>query len=67
VHQKALHGSGVWIEPLFAEAKQWHGKSIPARQLWKSISNTLDRGWTETWKRCLTARGMGTATWSTGG
>jgi hypothetical protein len=24
-YQKAMRKRGVWVEPLFAEAKQWHG------------------------------------------
>src|SRR5260370_11792177 len=35
-YQKALNKRKVWVEPLFAEGKQWHGMGrFPLRRLWR--------------------------------
>lgn len=35
-YQKALNKRKVWVEPLFAEGKQWHGMArFRLRRLWR--------------------------------
>src|SRR5258707_7644184 len=41
-YQKALRTRQVWVEPLFAEAKEWHGlRRFRLRRLWRVNSEAL--------------------------
>jgi hypothetical protein len=41
-YQKALRKRKVWVEPLFAEAKEWHGlRRFRLRRLWRVNSEAL--------------------------
>ena len=41
-YQKALRKRKVWVEPLFAEAKAWHGlRRFRLRRLWRVNSEAL--------------------------
>jgi hypothetical protein len=59
-YQKALRKRRVWIEPLFAEAKQWHGLDrFRLQQLWRVNIQTLMIAAGQNLKRYLVARGWG--------
>lgn len=59
-YQKALRKRRVWIEPLFAEAKQWHGLDrFRLRLLWRVNIQTLLIAAGQNLKRYLSARGWG--------
>ena len=58
--QKALRKRKVWIEPLFAEAKQWHGLDrFRLRRLWQVNIETPLIAAGQNVKRFLAARGWG--------
>jgi hypothetical protein len=58
--EKALRKRRVWIEPLFAEAKQWHGLAkFRLRRLWRVNIQTLMIAAGQNLKRYLAARGWG--------
>ena len=41
-YQKALRKRKVWVEPLFAEAKEWHGaRRFRLRRLWRVNTEAL--------------------------
>jgi hypothetical protein len=41
-YRKALRKRKVWVEPLFAEAKDWHGlRRFRLRRLWRVNSEAL--------------------------
>ncbi len=41
-YRKAIRKRSVWVEPLFGEAKQWHGlRRFRLRRLWRVNSETL--------------------------
>lgn len=57
-YQKAIRKRQVWVEPLFAEGKQWHGmRRFRLRELWRvnsealliatgqNLKRLLQRGW----------------------
>lgn len=59
-YEKALRKRKVWIEPLFAEAKQWHGLDrFRLRRLWRVNVQTLLVAAGQNLKRYLAARGWG--------
>lgn len=59
-YQKALRKRKVWIEPLFAEAKRWHGLSrFRLRRLWRVNIETLLIAAGQNLKRYLAVRGWG--------
>jgi hypothetical protein len=59
-YKKALRKRKVWIEPLFAEAKQWHGLAkFRLRRLWRVNIQTLMIAAGQNLKRYLAARGWG--------
>jgi hypothetical protein len=59
-YQKALRKRQVWVEPLFAEAKDWHGlRRFRLRQLWRVNSEALLTAAGQNLKRLLTKRGCG--------
>ena len=50
----------VWIEPLFAEAKQWHGmRRFRLRRLWRVNCEALVTATGQNLKRLLRERGWG--------
>jgi len=59
-YQKALRKRQVWVEPLFGEAKQWHGlRQFRLRRLWKVNSEALLTASGQNLKRLLQHRGWG--------
>jgi hypothetical protein len=59
-YQKAMGKRKVWVEPLFAEAKQWHGLGrVRLRSLEKVNSESLLIAAGQNLKRLLTKRGWG--------
>jgi len=50
----------VWVEPLFAEAKDWHGmRRFRLRRLWRGNSEALMIAAGQNLKRLLKKRGWG--------
>ena len=50
----------VWVEPLFAEAKDWHGlRRFRLRRLWRVNSEALLLAAGQNLKRLLQKRGWG--------
>jgi hypothetical protein len=59
-YRKALRKRQVWVEPLFAEAKQWHGlRRFRLRRLWRVNSEALLTAAGQNLKRLLQRRGWG--------
>jgi transposase len=59
-YQKAMGKRKVWIEPLFAEAKQWHGmQRFRLRRLWRVNCEALLVASGQNLKRLLQKRGWG--------
>ncbi|MFL5627116.1 MAG: transposase [Ktedonobacteraceae bacterium] len=59
-YQKAYRKRSVWVEPLFAEGKQWHGmRWFPLRRLWRVNCEALMRAAGQNLKRLLKKRGWG--------
>src|SRR5260221_10083560 len=59
-YQKALRKRQVWVEPLFAEAKDWHGmRRFRLRLLWRVNSEALRIAAGQNLKRLLKKRGWG--------
>jgi transposase len=59
-YQKALRKRKVWVEPLFAEAKEWHGlRRFRLRRLWRVNSEALLTAAGQNLKRLLAKRGWG--------
>ena len=59
-YKKALRKRQVWVEPLFAEGKDWHGmRRFRLRRLWRVNSETLMRAAGQNLKRLLQKRGWG--------
>jgi transposase len=59
-YQKALRKRKVWVEPLFAEAKDWHGmRRFRLRQLWRVNCEALVTAAGQNLKRLLRKRGWG--------
>jgi hypothetical protein len=59
-YQKALRKRQVWVEPLFAEAKEWHGlRRFRLRRLWRVNSEALLVAAGLNLKRLLRQRGWG--------
>ncbi len=59
-YQKALRKRKVWVEPLFAEAKDWHGlRRFRLRRLWRVNSEALLIAAGLNLKRLLKRRGWG--------
>ncbi len=68
-YQKALNKRKVWVEPLFAEGKQWHGMGrFRLRRLWRVNCEALMIASGQNLKRRLATARMGAASLSrTGG
>jgi transposase len=59
-YQKALNKRKVWVEPLFAEAKDWHGmRRFRLRFLWRVNCEALVTAAGQNLKRLLQKRGWG--------
>jgi Transposase DDE domain len=59
-YQKALNKRKVWVEPLFAEGKQWHGMGrFRLRRLWRVNCEALVIATGQNLKRLLQMRGWG--------
>ena len=59
-YHKALRKRQVWVEPLFAEGKQWHGmRRFRLRQLWRVNTEALLIATGQNLKRLLQKRGWG--------
>jgi hypothetical protein len=59
-YQKALRKRQVWVEPLFAEAKAWHGlRRFRLRGLWRVNSEALLTAAGQNLKRLLAQHGWG--------
>ncbi len=66
-YQKAMRKRKVWIEPLFGEAKQWHGmRQFRLRGLQKVNMEGLFIAAGQNLKRLLSARGWGRRPWPGG-
>jgi transposase len=59
-YKKALRKRSVWVEPLFAEGKQWHGmRRFRLRLLWRVNCEALMIATGQNLKRLLQKRGWG--------
>jgi len=59
-YKKALRKRSVWVEPLFAEGKQWHGmRRFRLRLLWRVNCEALMIAAGQNLKRLLQKRGWG--------
>jgi len=59
-YEKAMGKRKVWVEPLFAEAKQWHGmRRFRLRRLWRVNCEALVIASGQNLKRLLQRRGWG--------
>lgn len=59
-YQKAMRKRKVWVEPLFAEAKDWHGlRRFRLRRLWRVNIEALRIATGQNLKRLLKKRGWG--------
>ncbi len=59
-YQKAIRKRAVWVEPLFAEAKDWHGlRRFRLRRLWRVNCEALMIAAGQNLKRLLSKRGWG--------
>ena len=57
----------VWVEPLFGEAKDWHGlRRFRLRRLWKVNAEALLIATGQNLKRLLRKRGWGRRLWPNG-
>ncbi len=59
-YQKAMNKRKVWVEPLFAEGKEWHGMGcFRLRRLWRVNCEALMRASGQNLKRLLQKLGWG--------
>jgi Transposase DDE domain len=59
-YKKAYRKRAVWVEPLFAEGKDWHGmRRFRLRRLWRVNCEALIRAAGQNLKRLLQKRGWG--------
>jgi hypothetical protein len=66
-YQKAMSKRSVWVEPLFAEGKDWHGmRRFRLRLLWRVNCEALMRAAGQNLKRLLKKRGWGRRPWPEG-
>jgi hypothetical protein len=66
-YKKAMRKRKVWIEPLFGEAKQWHGmRQFRLRGLQKVNMEGLMIAAGQNLKRLLSAKGWGRRPWPDG-
>jgi transposase len=66
-YERAMAKRKVWVEPLFGEAKDWHGLSrFRLRRLWKVNVEALLIATGQNLKRLLRKRGWGRRPWPNG-
>jgi hypothetical protein len=66
-YKKAYRKRSVWVEPLFAEGKQWHGmRRFRLRRVFRVNCEALMRATGQNLKRLLKKRGWGRRPWPTG-
>jgi hypothetical protein len=66
-YQKAIRKRQVWVEPLFAEAKDWHGlRRFRLRGLEKVNGEALLVAAGQNLKRLLSRAGWGRRPWPSG-
>jgi hypothetical protein len=66
-YQKAMRKRSVWVEPLFAEGKDWHGmRRFRLRRLWRVNCEALMRAAGQNLKRLLKSWGWGRCPWPEG-
>jgi transposase len=66
-YRKAVRKRSVWVEPLFAEAKDWHGlRRFRLRRLWRVNIEALVIATGQNLKRLLSWRGWGRRPWPSG-
>jgi transposase len=66
-YEKAMGKRKVWVEPLFGEAKDWHGlRRFRLRGLWKVNAEALLIATGQNLKRLLQKRGWGRRPWPNG-
>ena len=66
-YEKAMRKRKVWVEPLFGEAKDWHGlRRFRLRGLWKVNIEALLIAAGQNLKRLLRKRGWGRRPWPNG-
>ena len=66
-YEKAMGKRKVWVEPLFGEAKDWHGlRRFRLRRLWKVNIEALLIATGQNLKRLLRKRGWGRRPWPNG-
>jgi hypothetical protein len=59
-YKKAYRKRQIWVEPLFAEGKDWHGmRRFRLRRLWRVNCEALMRATGQNLKRLLQKRGWG--------
>lgn len=59
-YKKAYRKRTIWVEPLFAEGKDWHGmRPFRLRRLWRVNCEALVRAEGQNLKRLLKKRGWG--------
>ncbi len=67
LYQKAMRKRSVWVEPLFAEGKDWHGmRRFRLRRLWRVNCEALMRAAGQNLKRLLKKWGWGRRPWPEG-
>lgn len=63
-YKKAMRKRQVWVEPLFGEAKEWHGlRRFRLRTLWKVNVEALMIAAGQNLKRLLSKQGWGRRPW----
>ncbi len=66
-YKKAMRKRKVWVEPLFGEAKAWHGlRRFRLRGLWRVNVEALLTATGQNLKRLLKHRGWGRRSWPGG-
>jgi transposase len=66
-YERAMRKRQVWVEPLFGEAKDWHGLGrFRLRRLWKVNVEALLIATGQNLKRLLRQRGWGRRPWPNG-
>jgi transposase len=66
-YERAMRKRQVWVEPLFGEAKDWHGlRRFRLRGLWKVNAEALLIATGQNLKRLLRKRGWGRRPWPNG-
>lgn len=66
-YKKAMRKRSVWVEPLFAEGKDWHGmRRYRLRRLWRVNCEAFVRAAGQNLKRLLKKRGWGHRPWPEG-